>query len=128
MDNLYLFPSNPNPSSKPSGLQISGSLTLSRSGFIVSADQFCSHNLSAATLVFSDVLMMFITSSIFAIATMSPSTIWPLSLACLSSYKDLFVMTSFRCFRKISSSSCRLHNFGLPSTRTTLLMPKTCSS
>ena len=74
---------------------MSGSLTLSSSGLIVLEDQLCSHNLSAATLVFSDVLTILITSSIFAIATIRPSSTWPLSLACLSSYSDRFVMTSF---------------------------------
>ena len=64
---------------------MSGSATLSRSGLIVAADQFRSQSLSAATFVFSDFLIISITSSIFAIATISPSTICPLSFACLNS-------------------------------------------
>ena len=52
---------------------MSGSSTLSSKGLIVLDDQLCSHSLSAATLVFSDVLIIFITSSILAIATINPS-------------------------------------------------------
>ena len=64
---------------------MSGSATLSRSGLIVSADQLRSQSLSAATFVFSDFLIISMTSSIFAIATIRPSTICPLYFACLNS-------------------------------------------
>ena len=74
-ESLYLEPLIPKPFSKPSGLQISGSETLSSNGFIVLADQSLSHNLSAATFEFSDFLIISMISSIFAIATIKPSTI-----------------------------------------------------
>ena len=118
----------PKPFSSPSGLHISGSATLSSKGLIVSADQSLSQSFSEATLTFSDFFMISITSSIFAIATINPSTTCPLSFACLNSNNDLFVTTVFLCSRKIFRSSSKLHNFGLPSTRTTLLIPKTCSN
>ena len=80
-ESLYSFPFRPNPSSNPSGLQISGSATLSNSGLMVDADQFLSQSLSAATLEFSDFFIISITSSILAIATIRPSTMCPLSFA-----------------------------------------------
>ena len=71
---LYLEPLIPKPFSKPSGLQISGSETLSSNGFIVFADQSFSQVYSA-TFEFSDFLIISTISSIFAIATIKPSTI-----------------------------------------------------
>ena len=72
--------------------------------------------------------MMVITSSIFAIATIKPSTIWPLSFAFFKSYLVLFVMMSFLCLTKASSISLRLTSFGCPSTNTVKLIPNDCSN
>ena len=56
------------------------------------------HSSIAAILVSLDFLIIFITSSMLAIATINPSTMWPLSLAFLRSNFVLLVTTSFLCF------------------------------
>ena len=86
------------------------------------------HRASAANFGSFDFLMIVITSSILAIATISPSTMWPLSLAFFKSYFVRLVMMSLRCLMKASSISFRFTSFGCPSTKTVKLIPNDCSN
>ena len=67
-------------------------------------------------------------SSMLAMATIKPSTIWPLSLAFLSSNFVLFKTTSFLCFKNSWRISFRLSTLGWPSTKTVKFIPNDCSS
>ena len=86
------------------------------------------HKAAAAIFGSFDFLIIFIISSIFAIATIRPSTTWPLSFAFLKSYFVLLIMMSFLCLTKACSISLRFTSFGWPSDKTVKLIPNDCSN
>ena len=81
------------------------------------------HNSTAAILVSLDFLMMVIIASMFAIATINPSTICPLSLALRKSNLVRLVTTSRRCLINSSKISLIFKTRGWPSTKTVILIP-----
>ncbi len=126
-DSLYFLPLMPTSFGRSSGLQAS-SPTFLRIADSGPASQSFLHNSSAATFGSFDLLIIEITSSILAIDTINPSTIWPLSLAFLRSYFVLLIITSFLCSIKASRISFKLTSFGWPFDKTVKLIPKDCSS
>ena len=110
-ESLYFFPFKPYSAFISNGLQASLP-TFLRIASTGPAFHCFLINASAATFGSFDFLMIVITSSILAIATIRPSTICPLSLAFLRSNIVLFVIISFLCFIKASRISFKLTSLG----------------